>query len=158
MLRIGLGRDLHRLEKGRPFLLGGVEIPSKRGEAGHSDGDVLAHAACDAVLGAATLGDIGEMFPPSDPAWKNADSMEFLRKANNLAKNSGWKLSNLDCVISCEEPKILPYRDDIRKSLADALEVSVDIIFVKGKTGEGLGPVGKGRAVEAVAVCLLEKE
>ena len=157
MLKIGLGRDLHRLEKGRPFLLAGVEIPATRGEAGHSDGDVLAHAVCDAILGAASLGDIGGLFPPSDPAWKNADSMKLLSLAFGLVKEAGWRLSNLDCVICCEEPKILPFRENIRRSLAEALEVSVDSIFVKGKTGEGLGPVGKGKAVEALAVCLLEK-
>ena len=158
MLRIGLGRDLHRLVKGRRFLLGGVEIPAKFGEAGHSDGDVLAHAVNDAVLGAAALGDIGELFPPSDPAWKDANSMELLRRAYGKVKEAGWQLSNLDCVVSCEEPKILPFRENIRRSLADTLEVSVDKVFVKGKTGEGLGPVGKGRAVEAFAVCLLDKD
>ena len=155
-MRVGLGRDLHRLVKGRRFLLGGVEIPAKRGEAGHSDGDVLAHAVCDAILGAASLGDIGGLFPPSDLEWKDADSMDLLRCAFAMVKKAGWKLSNLDCVVCCEEPKVLPFRDDIRRSLADALEVSVDRVFVKGKTGEGLGPVGKGRAVEALVVCLLE--
>jgi len=157
MLKIGLGRDLHRLVKGRRFLLGGVELPAKRGELGHSDGDVLAHAVCDAILGAAALGDIGSLFPPSDPAWKDADSMALLRSVFEMAKQSGWTLVNLDCVVSCEEPKILPSRDRIRQSLAQALEVSIDRVFVKGKTGEGLGPVGKGKAVEALAVCLLEK-
>jgi 2-C-methyl-D-erythritol 2,4-cyclodiphosphate synthase len=158
MLRIGLGRDLHRLVKGRRFLLGGVEIPAKRGELGHSDGDVLAHAVCDAILGAAALDDIGGLFPPSDTAWKDADSMELLRRAFAMLKEAGWRLVNLDCVVSCEEPKVLPYRDSIRQSLARALETSVDMIFVKGKTGEGLGPVGKGKAVEALAVCLLTNE
>ena len=158
MLRIGLGRDLHRLAKGRRFLLGGVEIPAKRGELGHSDGDALAHAVCDAILGAAALNDIGGLFPPSDKAWKNADSMELLRRAFALVKEAGWRLVNLDCVVSCEEPKILPFRDIIRKSLAQSLECSVDSVFVKGKTGEGLGPVGKGKAVEAMAVCLLTNE
>jgi 2-C-methyl-D-erythritol 2,4-cyclodiphosphate synthase len=158
MLKVGLGRDLHRLVKGRRFLLGGVEIPAKRGELGHSDGDVLVHAVCDALLGAATLGDIGSLFPPSDPAWKDADSMELLRSVFGMVNKDGWRLVNLDCVVCCEEPKVLPYRDRIRESLARALEVSTDRIFVKGKTGEGLGPVGKGRAVEALVVCLLEKE
>jgi 2-C-methyl-D-erythritol 2,4-cyclodiphosphate synthase len=142
MLRTGLGRDLHRLVKGRRFLLGGVEIPAKRGELGHSDGDVLAHAVCDALLGAAALGDIGSLFPPSDPAWKGADSMVLLRSAFGLVKKAGLRLVNLDCVICCEEPKILPFRNSICESLAHALEVPVDKIFVKGKTGEGLGPVG----------------
>jgi 2-C-methyl-D-erythritol 2,4-cyclodiphosphate synthase/2-C-methyl-D-erythritol 4-phosphate cytidylyltransferase/2-C-methyl-D-erythritol 2,4-cyclodiphosphate synthase len=158
MLKIGLGRDLHRLVKGRRFLLGGVEIPAKRGELGHSDGDVLAHAVCDAILGAAALDDIGGLFPPSDTTWKDADSMELLRRAFASVKEAGWRLVNLDCVVSCEEPKILPFRDDIRQSLARALECSDDRVFVKGKTGEGLGAVGKGKAVEALAVCLLTNE
>ena len=158
MLRIGLGRDLHRLAKARRFLLAGVEIPAKRGELGHSDGDVLAHAVCDALLGAAALGDIGGLFPPSDPAWKDADSMTLLRSVFGMVKQAGWTLVNLDCVVSCEEPKILHFRDRIRESLAQALEVSIDRIFVKGKTGEGLGAIGKGKAVEAIAVCLLTKE
>ena len=157
MMRIGLGRDLHRLVKGRRFLLAGVEIPARRGELGHSDGDVLAHAVCDAVLGAASLGDIGGLFPPSDPAWKDADSMTLLRTVYGMVKQAGWRLVNLDCVICCEDPKILPYRDMIRRSLAQVLEVSVDSVFVKGKTGEGLGPIGKGKAVEALAICLLEE-
>jgi 2-C-methyl-D-erythritol 2,4-cyclodiphosphate synthase/2-C-methyl-D-erythritol 4-phosphate cytidylyltransferase/2-C-methyl-D-erythritol 2,4-cyclodiphosphate synthase len=158
MLRIGMGRDLHRLVKGRRFLLGGVELPAKRGELGHSDGDVLAHAVCDALLGASTLGDIGDLFPPSDKKWKDADSMELLHSIFGMVKQSGWRLVNLDCVVSCEEPKVLPSRDRIRQSLAQALEASADQIFVKGKTGEGLGSVGKGKAVEALAVCLLERE
>ena len=158
MIKVGLGKDLHRLVKGRRFLLGGVEIPAKRGEWGHSDGDVLVHAVCDALLGAAALGDIGSLFPPSDPAWKNADSMILLHSVFGMVKQAGWRLINLDCVICCEAPKILPFRDAICRSLAETLEVSVDRIFVKGKTGEGLGPVGKGKAVEALAVCLLEKD
>jgi 2-C-methyl-D-erythritol 2,4-cyclodiphosphate synthase/2-C-methyl-D-erythritol 4-phosphate cytidylyltransferase/2-C-methyl-D-erythritol 2,4-cyclodiphosphate synthase len=156
MFKIGMGRDLHRLVKGRRFLLGGVVIPAKRGELGHSDGDVLAHAVCDALLGASSLGDIGELFPPSDKKWKDADSMELLRSVFDMVKQAGWRLVNLDCVISCEEPKVLPFRDRIRESLAQALEASAEQIFVKGKTNEGLGPVGKGKAVEAMAVCLLK--
>ena len=158
MMRIGLGQDTHRLVTGRRFLLGGVELPSECGELGHSDGDVLAHAVCDAILGAAALGDIGSLFPPDDPAWKDADSMTLLRTVFGMAKQAGWRFINLDCVVCCEQPKILPYRDNIRQSLADALEVSLDCVFVKGKTGEGLGPVGKGKAVQALAVCLLERE
>jgi 2-C-methyl-D-erythritol 2,4-cyclodiphosphate synthase/2-C-methyl-D-erythritol 4-phosphate cytidylyltransferase/2-C-methyl-D-erythritol 2,4-cyclodiphosphate synthase len=158
MLRVGLGRDLHRLVKGRRFLLGGVEIPAKRGELGHSDGDVLAHAVCDAILGAAALDDIGSLFPSSSMAWKDADSMELLRRAFAALKEAGWRLVNLDCVVCCEEPKVLPFRDSIRNSLAQALESPVDRVFVKGKTGEGLGPIGNGKAVEALAVCLLTDE
>ena len=158
MIRAGLGQDQHRLVRGRPFLLGGIEIPSPKGELGHSDGDALAHAVTDAVLGAAGLGDIGEFFPDSDPAWKDADSMEILRTAFSKVKESGWRLVNLDCVIICEKPKILPFRQAIRDSLAAALEVSPECIFLKGKTAEGLGSVGKGRAIEVLALCLLERE
>ena len=158
MIRIGLGRDMHRLVEGRSFLLGGTEIPFEKGELGHSDGDVLAHAVCDALLGAAGLGDIGELYPPGNPAWKDADSIELLKSAWQKVKSRGWRLVNLDCMVSCEEPKILPYRDTIRQSLAEALEADSGQIFVKGKTNEGLGPIGTGEAVEALAVCLLEKD
>ena len=155
MMRVGLGRDLHRLAAGRKFLLGGVEIPFDKGELGHSDGDVLAHAVIDALLGAAGFGDIGELYPSDDPAWKDADSMELLKGAWH---HLGWRLVNLDCTVICEKPKILPYRDQIRQSLANALEVDPGLVFVKGKTNEGIGPLGNGEAVEALALCLLEKD
>ena len=157
MLRIGLGRDLHCLVEGRKFLLGGVEIPFEKGELGHSDGDVLAHAVTDALLGAAGLGDIGELYPDSEAALKDADSIELLKNAWQLVKAQGWRLVNLDCVVICERPKILPYRESIISSLAAALEVEPGLVFVKGKTNEGLGPVGSGEAVEALVVGLLEK-
>jgi 2-C-methyl-D-erythritol 2,4-cyclodiphosphate synthase len=157
MTRVGLGRDLHRLVEGRRFLLAGVEIPAERGELGHSDGDVLAHAVTDAVLGAAALGDIGEFFPPSDPQWKNASSMELLAMAWDRVRGAGWRLINLDCVVSAEKPKLLGRREAIRAALAALLGVSPEAVMVKGKTGEGLGPVGEGLAVEALAVCLLER-
>jgi 2-C-methyl-D-erythritol 2,4-cyclodiphosphate synthase len=158
VIRTGLGRDLHRLVPGRPFLLGGLRIEAERGELGHSDGDVLAHAVIDALLGAAALGDIGALFPPSEPRWKDADSLELLKEAWALVKRRGWNLVNLDCVVSCETPRLLPYREAIRASLAGALGVLPEQIFVKGKTAEGLGPVGEGLAVEALALCLLEGE
>ena len=157
MIRTGLGYDIHRLKKGRRFLLGGVEIPSLKGEEGHSDGDALAHAVSDAILGACALGDIGELFPPSDPLWKDADSMALLRDVFARVKLEGWQIVNLDCVIICEKPKVLPFRDVIRNSLADVLEVPSDRIFLKGKTAEKMGPAGRGNAVEVLAVCLLEK-
>lgn len=158
MIRTGLGKDLHRLVSGRRFLLGGVEIPSAKGELGHSDGDVLCHAVIDAILGAAGLGDIGEFFPSGDPFYKDANSWELLRKAKEKVTAAGWKVLNIDCVVTCEEPKILPYREKIRASLAKALEMDIDSVFVKGKTNEGLGETGKDEAVEALAVCLLEKK
>jgi 2-C-methyl-D-erythritol 2,4-cyclodiphosphate synthase len=156
VIRAGLGRDLHRLVPGRPFLLGGLRIEAERGELGHSDGDVLAHAVIDALLGAAALGDIGALFPPSESRWKDADSLELLKEAWALVKGRGWDLVNLDCVVSCETPRLLPHREGIRASLAGALGVPPERIFVKGKTAEGLGPVGEGLAVEALALCLLE--
>jgi 2-C-methyl-D-erythritol 2,4-cyclodiphosphate synthase len=157
MQRIGVGRDMHRLVSGRKFLLGGVEIPFDKGELGHSDGDVLAHTVCDAILGAAGLGDIGELFPDNESTYKDADSMELLNGAWHRVRAQGWRLVNLDCIVCCEKPKILPYRDKIRSSLAEVLEADPAVVFVKGKTSEGLGPIGSGEAVEAMAVCLIEK-
>ncbi|MDR1107854.1 MAG: 2-C-methyl-D-erythritol 2,4-cyclodiphosphate synthase [Spirochaetaceae bacterium] len=158
MIRIGLGRDLHRLVPGRSFLLAGVKLPSGLGEEGHSDGDVLAHAVIDALLGAAGLGDIGEFFPPGDPAWKDADSLKLLRIAWEKVRDRGWRPVNLDCVVVCEAPRVLPYREPICAALAAVLELPREAVFVKGKTNEGLGPVGEGRAVEALALCLLERD
>ncbi|GHT80465.1 2-C-methyl-D-erythritol 2,4-cyclodiphosphate synthase [Spirochaetia bacterium] len=157
MIRTGLGWDVHRLVPGRRFLLGGVEIPSETGELGHSDGDALAHAVTDALLGAAALGDIGELFPPSDPAWKDADSMALLRAVCTRVRAAGWHIINLDCVVICEKPKVLPWREAIRASLALSLSAPPEAIFVKGKTNEGLGDIGAGLAVEAMATVLVER-
>jgi 2-C-methyl-D-erythritol 2,4-cyclodiphosphate synthase/2-C-methyl-D-erythritol 4-phosphate cytidylyltransferase/2-C-methyl-D-erythritol 2,4-cyclodiphosphate synthase len=158
VIRVGIGRDVHRLEKERRFLLAGIEIPFEKGMDGHSDGDVLAHAVADAVLGAAGLGDIGEFFPPEEACWKDADSMKLLAKVWARVKSSGWDLVNLDCVILAEQPRILPFREKIRERLAACLDAKKETVFVKGKTGEGIGPVGEGFAVEAEAVCLLAKD
>ena len=158
MIRVGLGYDKHVLAEGRKLILGGVIIPFEKGEAGHSDGDVLLHAITDALLGAAGLGDIGSYFPPSDPQWKDADSAMLLKKCWQDVKTAGWDLGNLDCVIALENPKFLPFRDQVRESIANILEVSKDQIFVKAKTGEKLGDIGQGRAVEVWTVCLLEAE
>lgn len=157
-IRTGLGYDLHRLEEGRQLILGGVPIPFHKGEAGHSDGDVLLHAITDALLGAAALTDIGELFPPSTPQWKGADSRQLLESAWRLVVEAGWRLENLDCVVAMQEPKLLPYRTAIRESIAATLQVEVEQVFVKAKTGEKLGPVGNGEAVEVWATCLLTKE
>lgn len=156
-IHTGLGYDLHRLEEGRSLVLGGVVIPFHKGEAGHSDGDVLLHAITDALLGAAARSDIGELFPPSDPQWKGADSRQLLQAAWKLVTEAGWKLVNLDCVVAIQEPKILPHREAIRKSIASILYVDVDQVFIKAKTGEKLGPVGNGEAVEVWATCLLTR-
>ena len=158
MTRIGLGRDLHRLVEGRRFILGGHVIPAERGELGHSDGDVLAHAVTDAVLGATALGDIGELFPPSDNTWKDADSMALLSQAWEKVSAQGWRLVNLDCSITCERPRIIPHRDAIRERLARVLGADTESIFVKGNTNEGCDALGRGEAVEALVVCLLERD
>ena len=157
MIRVGLGYDLHTLVPNRRLMLGGIEIPFELGEAGHSDGDVLLHAITDALLGASGLGDIGEFFPPSDDKWKNADSKMLLKTAWNKIIEDGWKLENLDCVINIEKPKILCHRKEIISSIAKVLECKESQIFVKAKTGEKIGEIGKSQAVAAWAVCLLSK-
>jgi 2-C-methyl-D-erythritol 2,4-cyclodiphosphate synthase len=155
---IGLGRDIHPLVPGRRFMLGGVRLEADFGEDGHSDGDVLCHAVLDAVLGAAGIADIGELFPPGDPACKDACSLDLLKLCvYTTLKLSPWRIANIDSVVSCKGPAILPYRDAIRKSLAEALGLQEAQVFVKGKSGNGVGDVGQGRAVEALAVCLLER-
>ena len=138
-------------------MLGGVHIPFEKGEAGHSDGDVLLHALADALLGAACLGDIGELFPPNDPRWKNAASRMLLQTVWNQVKEAGWSIENIDSVIAIQKPKILPYREAIRQSIADILAVSVDQIFVKAKTGEGVGVIGSGTAAAVWCTCLLSR-
>jgi 2-C-methyl-D-erythritol 2,4-cyclodiphosphate synthase/2-C-methyl-D-erythritol 4-phosphate cytidylyltransferase/2-C-methyl-D-erythritol 2,4-cyclodiphosphate synthase len=156
-MRTGIGWDSHALAEGRRFLLGGVEIPAEKGEAGHSDGDVLCHAVIDAILGAAALGDIGEFFPPDDADFLNADSLELLKTAYQKTCRAGWRVVNLDCVIICDRPKILPFREQIRASLAKALLLEVESVFVKGKTTEGLGG-GAADAVAALVTALLERD
>src|SRR5215813_5207826 len=150
--RTGQGWDVHRIEAGRPLILGGVTIPSEFGLAGHSDADVLAHAITDALLGAAALGDIGMHFPDSDPKWKGADSLLFLRHALDLAAQSGYRIVNVDSTVILERPKLKDYRLAIRERLAAALEIEVERVSVKFKTAEGVGSVGEGRAAEAQAV------
>ncbi len=158
MIRIGLGYDLHALEKGRALILGGVTIPFEKGEKGHSDGDVLLHAITDALLGASGLSDIGELFPPSQDEWKDADSSQLLQKAWHLVQTKGWKLENLDCVIAIEKPKILPFRKEIISRIAQTLACNEDQVFIKAKTGEKLGEIGREEAVCVWAVCLLSKD
>lgn len=156
-MRTGLGYDLHRLVEGRKLMLGGVSIPFDKGEDGHSDGDVLLHAITDALLGAAGIADIGELFPPSDDTWKDADSGKLLATAWAKVKDEGWQLENLDCVIALEKPKFLPWREQVRTSVATLLGCSKDSIFVKAKTGEGLGETGRGEAVSVWATCLISR-
>ena len=157
MIRVGLGYDLHRLVEGRKLILGGVEIPFEKGEDGHSDGDVLLHAITDAVLGASGLGDIGSFFPPEDDKWKDADSAFLLSTVLEKVYKEGWKIENLDCVIKLEKPKFIPFRNDVIKSIAKNCNIQDSQVFVKAKTGEKLGDVGRGDAIEAMCTCLLSK-
>ena len=138
-------------------MLGGIEIPSDKGEDGHSDGDVLLHAVTDAVLGASALGDIGSYFPPDDEKWKDADSRELLRAVWKDVRNAGWEIGNIDCVIALEKPKFLPHRDEVRQSIAEIFGCKTEQVFVKAKTGEKLGDIGQRRAVEVWATCLLQR-
>ncbi|MGH6628180.1 MAG: 2-C-methyl-D-erythritol 2,4-cyclodiphosphate synthase [Burkholderiales bacterium] len=153
--RIGSGNDLHRLEAGRKLILGGVRVPFEKGPVGHSDGDALAHAICDALLGAAALGDIGTHFPNSSPKWRNASSLLFLRQTRKLLRKAGYTIVNVDATIGLERPKLAPHIPKMRKKLAAALGISVEQISVKAKTGEGVDAVGQGLAIRADAVVLL---
>ncbi len=155
MTRIGIGTDMHRLTEGRKLWLGGIEIPSEKGELGHSDGDALLHAISDALLGASGLGDIGSYFPPEEPQWKDADSKVLLKKIWDDVRNAGWQLNNLDCVVEMEKPKFLPWRQKVIQSIASVLDVNEDQVFVKAKTNEKLDSVGQWNAVKTICICML---
>ena len=154
-VRIGQGWDTHRLVAGRPLILGGIQIASDVGLSGHSDADVLFHAVTDAVLGAVALGDIGMHFPDTAPEWKGAESLHFLRHAVSLAAERGYRLMNVDTTILLERPKLKEFRAAIRESLARAVDLPVECVSVKFKTGEKVGPVGEGLSCEAQAAVLL---
>jgi 2-C-methyl-D-erythritol 2,4-cyclodiphosphate synthase len=156
--RTGIGYDLHRLEPDRKLIIGGVELPFEKGLAGHSDADILMHAITDALLGAASLGDIGELFPPTDPQWKDADSEVFLQQARELVVGYGYRIVNVDAVVVLERPKLLPHRQAIRKNLARILAIDAERIGLKAKTSEGVGPCGRGEAAEAHAVATLVRD
>ena len=157
MYRIGFGNDTHRLEKNKPLVLGGVEIESELGAVGHSDADALLHAVTDAILGALALGDIGTHFSDSDERWKNADSRVFLRETVRMMREKGFAVVNLDSVINLETPKLRPHIDRMRENLARVLEVEIECVSVKAKTGEKVDAVGERRAIKTEAVVLLEK-
>jgi len=156
--RTGFGWDVHRLVPRRPLILGGITIPSEFGLEGHSDADVLAHAITDAIFGAAALGDIGVHFPDSDPRWKGADSLVFLKHTVELARGAGFELVNVDSTVILERPKLKDYRTPIREKLAATLGLPLDRISVKFKTAEHVGPVGEGRSAEAQAVVTMRRE
>ena len=157
LLRIGNGYDLHRLSKGRPLILGGVEIPFDRGLAGHSDADAVCHAVTDAILGAAAAGDIGRHFPDTEAAWKDADSLALLARAVQIVGKARFSVVNVDVVVIAERPKLAPYIDLMRASLARALGLAVDRVSIKGKTNEGVDSTGAGASIAAHAVALLSR-
>ena len=154
-IRIGNGYDIHRLVSDRPLILGGVKIPHELGLLGHSDADVLTHAIMDAMLGALSLGDIGHYFPPTDPKWAGADSLVLLAQVNQLVKDKGWQVNNIDSVIVAERPKLKPHILTMRDRLASVLQVNPDQIAVKATTNEKLGPEGREEGISVYAVTLL---
>ncbi|MGE0200560.1 MAG: 2-C-methyl-D-erythritol 2,4-cyclodiphosphate synthase [Candidatus Melainabacteria bacterium] len=155
--RVGYGTDLHRLTPGRPLLIGGLAIESPVGSDAHSDGDVLLHALVDALLGALALGDIGDHFPPSDPQWAGADSSCFVAHALKLISKAGYRVGNVDATVHLEAPKLYPHKQTIRELLACLLEIPVEQVSFKAKTGEGLAPIGTGDAIAASVTVLARK-
>ena len=153
---MGIGHDTHRLRPGGSLRLGGLQIPHDRELAGHSDADVLLHAVTDALLGAAALGDIGEMFPDTDPANQGRDSASMLRAARDAITTAGWKIANLDCIVFAQRPKLGPYKMEIRRRLGEILGIGPGQVGVKAKTGEGVGEVGREEVIAAQCVALLE--
>jgi 2-C-methyl-D-erythritol 2,4-cyclodiphosphate synthase len=156
-VRCGIGYDLHRLAEGRKLMVGGVEVPFDKGPVGHSDGDVLAHAMCDALLGAAGLGDIGKLFPDTDPEWKGANSLLFLEHTRKLLGEKNFAVEYVDAVVILERPKLGPHFPRMREALARALCVSTDQISLKAKTNEGVDAVGHGEAIAAHVVATLSR-
>jgi 2-C-methyl-D-erythritol 2,4-cyclodiphosphate synthase len=156
-MRVGIGHDTHRLAEGRPLLLGGVRVEYPRGLVGHSDADVVLHAVTDALLGAAGLGDIGDAYPDTDPAWRGADSSRFLRETQSRLNQQGWRVVNLDVIIFAQEPKLGPLKPAIRDRLAELLGLDAGCVNVKAKTGEGVGSIGRAEAIGCQAVVLIDR-
>ena len=155
-MRIGHGYDVHKLVEGRKLIMGGVEIPYEKGLLGHSDADVLLHAISDAILGAAALGDIGKLFPDTDPQFKGADSLKLMAEVYRQIKEKGYKVVNVDATIIAQRPKMRPHIDTMRNNIAKTLNVDIDCINVKATTEEGLGFTGEGLGISAHAVCLID--
>ena len=155
-MRIGTGYDIHRLISGRKLILGGVEIPFEKGLVGHSDADALVHSICDALLGAAGLGDIGLHFPDTDPSFKDISSIKLLDKTYKMISDKGFNLKNLDCTVFAQEPKISPFREKMQQNIARAMNVNPNCINIKATTTEGLGMFGRGEGIGAMCVTLIE--
>ena len=156
MTRCGIGYDLHRMAEGRKLILGGIQVPFEKGPVGHSDGDVLSHALCDALLGAGGLGDIGTHFPDTDPKWKGASSLLFLEHTRRLLDERRLRITHLDAVVICERPKLGPHFAAMRAALAKSLGIAPEQINLKAKTNEGTGEIGRGEAIAAHAIVTLE--
>jgi len=154
-VRSGIGYDLHRLEAGRKLIVGGIELPFDKGPVGHSDGDVLAHALCDALLGAARLGDIGKHFPDTDPHWKGANSLLFLEHAKKLLDENRFDIDWIDAVVITEKPKLGPHFPRMREALGHSLNISADLVHLKAKTNEGVDAIGRGEAIAAYVIATL---
>jgi len=150
---VGIGYDIHQLAPKRKLFLGGVRIDFPKGLAGHSDGDVLIHAICDALLGAANLGDIGRHFPPDDNRYKDISSLKLLKSVNKFLKNTGYMVKYIDTIVIAEAPKILPYIEEMKTTIANTIDISSEAISIKGKTNEGMGDIGAGKAIAAWAIC-----
>ncbi len=157
-IRIGHGYDLHRLVEQRPLIIGGVTIPFEKGLLGHSDADVLLHSITDAMLGALALGDIGTFFPDHDPKWKGADSRQLLGQVQSLIEERGWRIGNIDTVLIAEEPRLNPYIENIRLSVAQSLQIEMDQISVKATTNEGQDSIGNKLSIAAMATILIYKQ
>lgn len=156
-MRIGHGYDVHKLVEGRKLILGGVEIEYEKGLLGHSDADVLLHAISDSLLGASALGDIGKLFPDTDPEFEGADSLKLLSKVAETLAENGWRVVNIDATVLAQRPKLAPYIETMRENIAYACRVDVDSVSVKATTEEGLGFTGEGLGISAHAVCLIEE-
>jgi 2-C-methyl-D-erythritol 2,4-cyclodiphosphate synthase len=156
MLRVGLGHDTHRLEPGRPLIIGGVVVPHDKGPVSHSDGDVLLHALTDALLGAAGLGDIGEWFPDTDPQYAGADSAGLLKQVVAELAQRGWRVVNVDGTVSAQQPKLSPFKKSMAARIAAVLGIDPGAVNIKAKTGEKVGPIGREEAIAADAVALIE--
>lgn len=156
-MRIGIGYDVHKLVEGRDLIIGGVNVPHEKGLLGHSDADVLTHAVMDSILGALALGDIGKHFPDTAPEYKGADSIKLLEYVNNLIKEKGYKVNNIDCTIIAQSPKMAPYIKKMRENFALALDTDIENINVKATTEEGLGFTGSKEGISAQSVCTIVK-
>lgn len=158
MIKIGFSKDIHPLAEGRPFILGGIKLDYPKGPLGHSDADCLLHAIAESLLGALALGDLGKFFPDTDPRYKNYDSSLILQEVFNYVESKGYVISNLDCMVELEQPKLRPYVEEMRKHIAEILRTEVSRISIKATTYEGLGIVGEGKAIICEAVVLLEND